>query len=170
MYMCIYIYYSKAPSRRPANPPVLNHGPRRAHRLPLMNPLIGTSNNGTTMGYNGYEWILYEWIEFSIFSRMFSKCIKQLSWIHTDTRCLVKTWKTWTNIAVCGETFTTVTVATCWISKPCGARPTGATNCYDLPLTFQRGFFSNATRNMLVSLLKQLKWIYCICATVKIPW
>ena len=81
MYMCIYIYiyYSKAPSRRPANPPVLNHGPRRAHRLPLMNPLIGTSNNGTTMGYNGYEWILYEWIEFSIFSRMFSKCIKQLS-------------------------------------------------------------------------------------------
>ena len=52
----IYIYYSKAPSRRPANPPVLNHGPRRAHRLPLMNALIGTSHNGTPLNH-GIQWV-----------------------------------------------------------------------------------------------------------------
>ena len=56
VYIYIYIYYSKAPSRRPANPPVLNHGPRRAHRLPLMNALIGTSHNGTPLNH-GIQWV-----------------------------------------------------------------------------------------------------------------
>ena len=58
MYIYIYIYYSKAPSRRPANPPVLNHGPRRAHRLPLMNALIGTSHNGTPLNH-GIQWVYH---------------------------------------------------------------------------------------------------------------
>ena len=51
-----------------------------------------------------------------------------------------------------------------------------ATNWYDLPRTmdkinshFSDIFFSNTTRNMLVSLLKQLKefTVYCICVRAK---